>query len=1167
MNLNEAHTVTGADSLLVSLAKRRSKTVKRKVWEEFMSSSSAVSQCRNLWTRVSGLLSRSRGRRAQLSDTNRFVKFGILGAAAVILLGNFAAVAVGQQITATITGTVNDAQGALIVGATVTATNLDTGISSTTKTNSEAIYNLGQLPIGKYTVRASSPGFKELEQQNIVLSLNQTLSLNLVLEVGAVDQTVTVSGAPPVVNTTTPELGRTVQPEEITELPLVNRDVYTEVSLTPGVQSNSGSALTANTPNMIAGQPPAEAVVINGGIDGASPMVSFYLDGGSNMTAQRNYGNQLPNPDAIQEFRVETANFSAQYGRFGSAAVTAVTRSGTNQFHGSLFEFVRNTDFNAVPWGATTKAPYHRNNFGGTVGGPVIHQKAFFFFSYGGLRQVTGQFLSGGIVPTALERAGNFSVSKILPINPATNTVYNYNGVAGWIPPTALDPTAQNIINKYIPLPNSTGNTWTGYFTSPLTDNEYLAKYDQTLSQKDQVTAEYFTIGDNTSVYGGGNLLYSATSVTSRQQNAILSETHIFNDTTVNQAWVTFTQSMDNRDITPAVSLGDLGSKFTIQGPKALPTLTVAGYFAANSNFSGSPIGDDFYSVRDLVNATRKKHTLNFGGEVSLDHILTVGNLSNYGIFTFNTSAPATTKNALADFVTGTVASMEQDSPYSSHLSTFHYALFVQDAYRVRPRFTLNLGLRYDIDTPPVQTHDITQTFLPNVQSVVVPSAPLGLLYPGDKGVTRGIVGVPYRHISPRVGIVWDPFGDGKTAIRAGSGIFFGSVSGNQWNQPANALPFAARQTWNSIASLTNVYGDPTSFPNGNPFPYIYTPKNPKFLPSAAVETIALGFRWPYTYQVNLAVEHQFPGGVAVTTAYVGSMTHNVPTMVDANFPAYAPGATTSQASIQSRRPHGDNGALGQVTDARSNWTTSYHSLQISAEKKMGHSVMLNGFYVFSKTFLAIPVSGVGLAGAQDYDALWEERGPSDLDQRHMASISGIWDLKYYHGSNKVVKQLANGWEITSIASFNSGMPLNITTGTSNNASGMSTNRPNLVSGVNAFLDPHRSRAEAAAKWFNPAAFVTNAPGAGIGAYGADGNTPRDYLRAPGYRNIDIGAFRSFLIMERIKLQIRAEATNAFNLVSLAAPNATLSSAKVGVITSAVANSNRQIQLGARLTF
>ena len=267
------------------------------------------------------------------------------------------------------------------------------------------------------------------------------------------------------------------------------------------------------------------------------------------------------------------------------------------------------------------------------------------------------------------------------------------------------------------------------------------------------------------------------------------------------------------------ISLGDLGSNFTIQGPKALPELTVSGYFSVGGALAGPVTTTDFYSLRDLVSMTKGKHTINFGGELALDKNMIVGNLYNFGVFTFQTSAPTTTGNALADFVTGQVNTMEQDTPYHGLLSDWHTAFFIEDDYRITPKLIANLGLRWDIDVPPVESHNLTGTFVPNVQSTVVPSAPLGLLYPGDKGVPRGIVDLRWHHISPRVGIAWNPFGDGRTAVRAAGGLFYGSVSGNEWNQPANAQPFAIRQTFNSIASFTNVYGNPASFPEWRSLP------------------------------------------------------------------------------------------------------------------------------------------------------------------------------------------------------------------------------------------------------------------------------------------------------------------------------------------------------------
>ena len=1096
-----------------------------------------------------------------------------IGLLVLILAPNVSA----QQITGSIAGTVKDERGAVLPGASVKATNVNTSFTRVATTANDGAYRIEYLPVGAYNVEVDMPGFQKFVQQNLVLAVDQTQALNITLAVGASSETVTVTTAPALVDTASATLGRTVQPDEIIGLPLVNRNAYAELSLTPGVQSNSASGSTNasnsnpnGTPNYQIGVPSTQ-VIVNGGIDGGVPMVSFFLDGGSNMTGIRNYGNPLPNPDALEEFRVETSNFSAQYGRMSSAVVTAITRSGTNQFHGSLFEFVRNTDLNATPWNATLNPPYHRNQFGGAVGGPVKHDQAFFFFSYAGLRQTVGQFLSGGVVPTALEREGDFTQSKVIPDLPGTKTKVDGTNSSpncqvptlGCVPAGLLDPTAANIISKYIPLPNSANNAWTGFFTGPTNQDEYLGKYDQVLGDKDHLSATYFYLNSTQNAYGNGNLIWDINQSYSKQQNLNLSDVHTFSPTTINQGWFNFTRVAGGRVNLPQVSLGDLGSDFTIQGPKGLPELTVSGYFSVGGALAGPVTTTDFYSLRDLVSMNKGKHSINFGAELALDKNMLVGNLYNFGVFTFQTSAPTTTGNALGDFVTGQVNTMEQDTPYHGLLSDWHTALFVQDDYRVSPRLTANLGLRWDIDVPPVESSNLTGTFVPNVQSTVVASAPLGLLYPGDKGVPRGIVDLRWHHISPRVGVAWDPFGDGKTAFRAAAGLFYGSVSGNEWNQPANAQPFAVRQTFNSITSFTNVYGNPASFPNGDPFPYTYAPSHPRFLPAASVESISENTQWPLVYQINAAVQRQLPSQISLTTAYVGTLSHDLPIMIDDNYAPYAPGATTSQASINARRPY-DPGILGQNIFLISNQTASYHSLQVSVHRPMTRNLMLNGFYVWSHSFQSSNESAVGLATAQDFANLWEERGPTDNDRRSMATISGIWNLDYYKGSNSFVRQAANHWTISSIAIFYSGAPVNIVTGSNKNDDSANNNRPNLVAGQNAFLSTQRSRSAAAAEWFNIAAFANNGPGLGIGPYGADGNAPRDYLRGPGYRDVDLGIFRNISI-ERFTLQIRGEATNAFNLVSLNAPTANLASTLNGKITSAA--SPRLIQVGGRLTF
>ncbi len=1144
--------------------------------------------------------------RERLMRKTRWVLAGAF-VAVVLLCGRDA---MAQQITGAIAGTVADGQGAVVPNATVKATNIATGYSRTGVSDAAGAYNLQYLPVGNYTVEVTAQGFKKFVQQNLEITVDQTQALPVALAIGEVSEVITVTTAPPLVNTTSETLGRTISPEEINNLPLVNRNAYTELSLTPGIQSNSASSQTNpnGTPNFVVGVPSTQ-VIVNGGVDGGVPMVSFYLDGGFNMTGIRNYGNALPNPDALEEFRVETSNFAAQYGRMSGAVVTAVTKSGTNHFHGSAFEFIRNTDLNAYSWVPTgaqnpsTKLnlPLHRNQFGVTVGGPIKKDKAFFFFSYGGLRQTSGQLLTGGIVPTALERQGDFTQSPILPDKPGTTAVWTGTNTSvncqtatpGCIPQASLDPTAANLMAKLVPLPNTNVNVtanaatgqragtylegYTGNYTTPTTEDEYLGKYDQQIGDKDHLFGSYFTIKTVSGAYGGGNIPYMINQSNARQQDLNVSDVHTISATKANQIWLTLTRVAGGRVNLPATDLSSFGSNFNIQGPKAYPELVVSSGFTAGGSLAGPVSDTSFYGIRDVFTLTLGHHALNVGGEFSLEKDAVAGNLYNFGIFNFQTSGPTSTKNSpMADFVAGLVASMEQDTPYHTVTSYFFGAGFVQDAWKITPQLTANLGLRYDIEQAPVESTNLTDAFVPGQQSTKVPSAPLGVVFPGDAGIPRGVAETSHDHVSPRVGLVFDPFGNGKTAFRAGAGMFFGSVSGNEWNQPGNAQPFAIRQTFSSITSLTNVYGNPASFPTGDPFPYTYNPTSPRFLPAAAVESIQPGYKWPVAYQLNAAVEQQMPWGISLQTSYVGNFVRHVPDGIDGNNPVYAPGATSTQTSITARRPYNDNGALGQVILITSGQTANYNSLQVSAHKALTSHLLLNGYYVWSHSLWSANSSAIGIATAQNFSALNEERGPSDNDKRNASSISAVYKIDYYRGDSLLVKNLANGWKVSGISFFNSGTPFNITTGSDKNLDSYNNDRPNLAPGVTKSqiqLGGHRSRfVEANSGWFNTtvngsAAFVPNGPGVagGIGPGGADGNVPRDYLVGPGFRDIDMAVERDFALPHGTGFEFRAEATNAFNLVSLNNPTATLSSGNFAKITSAAPN--RIFQFGGRITF
>ncbi|MGB0080586.1 MAG: carboxypeptidase regulatory-like domain-containing protein, partial [Terracidiphilus sp.] len=1022
----------------------------------------------------------------------------------VLVLGG-AFVALGQQITGTIVGTVTDAHGAVVNTATVKATNVNTGFSRSAPTNGVGEYRIDYLPVGTYTVEATAPSFQRFVQKNVSLDVEQELTVPISLSVGAATETVTVTEAPPQVNTSNPVLGVTLEPNDIISLPMVNRNIYSEISLTPGVMANNNSSTgnPSGNPTMATGLY-VEDVQINGSIDWGNAAVGFYLDGGNNITGMRNYGNPSPNPDAVEEFRVETSAFGAQYGQFSAAVVSVITKSGTNQWHGGLFEFNRNTDFNANSWqpahnaaGQIVVSPYHRNQFGGTVGGPVKKDKAFFFFSYGGLRQITDAVFTGAITPTPNERLGDFTADTFVVYTPGTthvaanqvdgiNTSANCHVAAlNCIPQALLDTTifnmdnVTNTIGSHIPLPNVPGSltnpskgggAYAGLFPIPATENEYLGKYDQNLGTKDHVVATYFyskwVLGNSP----GGNVQWTINNNVSAGTNINLSDVHTFSPTIANQTWLTYTRAAGGRVNLPVTgpasqTLASYGSNFLMQGPVSLPNISETNFSATATN-AGPFTGSDNYELRDMVSLEKGKHSLFIGGEFGLDKTMFDANLLNFGQISFATSAPTSTGNVTSDWVTGQASAFEQDSPYTTHLSTWHYAVFVQDNYRITPRFTANLGIRWDIDQPPVDPHNRTESFVPGQQSTVAPLAPKGLLFPGDSGIGRGIIGTKYYHVSPRLGFAWDPFGDGKTSIRGAAGIFFGNVAGNQWNQPGNAIPFALRpQTGEGpLSSITSIYSTPGDFPStaagGGLFPYTYTPAHPTFIsgPGGATEAISPHFKYPYIYQFNLSVQRQLPGRVTLTAAYVGALSHQLSTFLDANYAPYSTafGApSTSATSVADRRqfdpcvgacPTGvaainnGSGVLGAgIVDLFSDLTASYHSLQISATKQLSRNFSAGGNYVWSHALESFEGSEDGATSPQDSGYLGapftasnnslgalgggiqEEYGPMNADVRSSAAIDGIWNIDYFHGENNIVKEVVNGWQISPILILHTG--------------------------------------------------------------------------------------------------------------------------------------------------
>jgi hypothetical protein len=1058
-------------------------------------------------------------------------------------MGLFVAVAAAnaQVATGTILGGVTDATGGAVPGATVTATNLDTRFARSTTTDESGQYSLQLMPVGRYQVEVTLDGFKNFTQTGIQLEVGRNARIDARIEPGNVSEVVSVTADAPLVETTTASLSRAVGQNEVLNLPLVNRDLYQLLSITGGVTSNDAS-------NSLGG--PEQTTTINGSQKAQIGTVNFQLDGGNNTAGLRGTGNPAPNPEAIQEFRVITSNFSAEYGRYPAGVVDVVTKSGTNNWRGATFAFFRDESLNAKRWappGATSaKEPLDRNQYGVAFGGPIMRDKTFFFTSYSGLRQTETYYRNTAVVPTALERAGDFSQSAQRPNDPSTGQPFP----GGIIPASRFDAAARTIQDRYVPLSNLPNRFFEVSAPDPIETDEVTFKLDHQLTpQRSLAVSVFYLKGQDTQpMSGSGNIPWVDRDFNWTQHNVNVADTWTLSPSLINQLKFTYTRQFGGRVNNPATSLGDLNSNFRIQGDPTLPRITVTGYFTGQTAIAGPDAGSNYWSIRDNVIWTTGDHSFRIGVEFSYEKIVHDTLLDNYGVFSFNGSK---TGNAYADFLLGLPATMSQDAPIRKLDNGGYFSAYIQDDYRVHPRVTLNLGVRYDIQMPLTDPFDRKLAFVPGARSQVSPNAPEGLLFPGDPGISRGIVSTDLNNIAPRLGLAWDVMGDGRTSVRAAGGIFYGSISGNEWNTTADNQPFTVRQPIPTVFTLSDPY---RNLPGGvGPFPFEYDPASPRFTFPAAVFGPSLDFVWPKTYQANVTLEKQLLKDFSVTASYVMALGRNLPASLDKNYPVFTPAATT--ANVNARRPY-QPGVLGSVRVLESIFASDYHALQMSAEKR-GARFSAKAYYTYGKAQEDVDYQGGGLPAVQNSLRPEIERGRTSADRRHVFTLSGIYSVNNVGSSSPVVRALLNNWTISTIVRLQSGSPFTVGAGTDRNFDGQTNDRADVTGDPR--LDTGRPREELIEQWFDTTKFSNP-------AIGADGNSSRNMIDGPGLRLIDLGVFRDMRLVGQARLQVRLEATNVFNIVNLNNPGATLNApATFGKIRSA--RDMRQIQLGARISF
>ena len=1062
-------------------------------------------------------------------------------AVAAILGVAFAPTLHGQVATGTILGGVSDASGAAVPGAVVTATNINTRFTRSTTTDGSGQYSLVLLPVGQYQVEVALDGFKNFLRTGIVLEVGRNARIDATIQPGNVNEVVSVVADAPLIETTTASISRAVGQNEVLNLPLVNRDLYQLLSITGGVTSNDAS-------NSLGG--PEQTTTINGSQKAQIGTVNFQLDGGNNTAGLRGTGNPAPNPEAVQEFRVITSNFSAEYGRYPAGVVDVVTKSGTNQWRGAAFEFFRDEALNSRRWappGATSaRERLDRNQYGAAFGGPIMRDKTFFFTSYSRLRQTETYYRNTAVMPTTLERSGDFSQSAQRPNDPATGQPF----AGGIIPSSRFDAAAKTIQDRYLPQSNLPNRFFEVSAPDPLATDEVTFKLDHQLTpQRTLAVSVFYLKGQDTQpMSGSGNIPWVDRDFNWTQHNVNIADTWTLSPTMINRLKFTYTRQFGGRVNNPTTSLGDLNSSFKIQGDPTLPRITVTGYFTGQTAIAGPDAGSDYWSLRDHVLLARGDHAITLGGEVSYEKIVHDTLLDNYGVFGFNGSK---TGNAYADFLLGLPATMSQDAPIRKLDNGGYFSAYLQDDYRVHSRVTLNLGLRYDVQMPLTDPMDRKLAYVPGARSQVSPTAPEGLLFPGDPGIGRGIVKTDLNNIAPRLGFAWDVMGDGRTSVRAAGGVFYGSITGNEWNTTADNQPFTVRQSIPTVFTLSDPY---RNLPGGvGPFPFEYDPATPRFTLPATVFGPSLDFVWPKTYQANVTVEKQLLEDFSVTASYVMALGRNLPASIDRNYPVFGPTATA--ANVNSRRPY-QPGTLAAARVLESIFASDYHALQMSAEKR-GARFSAKAYYTYGKAEEDVDYQGGGLPAVQNSNKIDLERGRTSADRRHVFSLSAVYVANHFGNSPPVVKALLNDWTISTIVRLQSGSPFTVSSGLDRNFDGLTNDRADINGDPK--LDSGRPREELIENWFNIAVFSQP-------AIGADGTSSRNIIDGPGIRNVDLGLFRDVRLFGQTRLQLRVEATNVFNIVNLNNPGATLNApATFGKIRSA--RDMRTIQLGARISF
>jgi hypothetical protein len=1051
-----------------------------------------------------------------------------------------ASATVWAQATAQITGTIRDSSGAVLPGAEVKATQTETGITRTTISNETGTFVLPNLPTGPYRLEAALPGFRTFLQNNLVLQVNANPAINISLEVGQVAESVEVQANAAQVETRSTAVGGVIENQRIVELPLNGRQVTDLITLAGGAVQNGTADNKGWQSSSSAG-----LISIAGGQDFG---VGYTLDGAMYSDVQEGNALPLPFPDALQEFKVEISGSSANSGMRSGGAVAAVTKSGTNEIHGDAFEFVRNGIFNARNFFASKRDSLKRNQYGGTIGAPLIKDKLFFFGGYQGTKVRSDPTGITSYVPTAQMLAGDFTTIASPACNNGKQITLKAPFVNNRIDASLLDKPASKVANMLLASPTSTpidgcGTVnWGG--VQKINEWQLVDKTDYQINSKQSIFfRNLFTTYTLPVPYAlSGNLLSTASGGWDNLASAYaFGDTYLFGPNTVNAFRLTVNRTAAHRLGASFFGPSDIGVAAHSDPVHAMAINVNSGFIVGNGSYSDSTTRTTAYQLSDEVNVVKGNHQLAFGAIIADWRSNNYSHTSSLGAYTFDGSI---TGLGMADFLTGNMATFNQGTQTHWSDREAYVMVYLQDTWKITPRFTTSLGLRWEPSFPLALTQGAVYGFSldryqQGIVSKVFPNAPPGVYFPGDPGFPSGSrsYNPNYKQFAPRVGFAFDPKGDGKTSIRAAFGYAYDFNATQSVGGTATAPPYAFRTT---VSQPKGGFDSPWSgVPGGDPFPFYFDRSKAQF-------QLASGFQPPLSYDMpnprvenwNLSIQREIPSDFLFTATYIGSHTTHlwqqqaindgvfIPgNCVAGQYGLTAPGACTQKGNVQSRRPltllNPQAGAYyGLVDFSDPNGSAFYHGMVLSLQRRAAKGVNIGGNYTLSHCIGdTTPFGGSFNVSANNQTYLVPnnrryDRGNCLSDRRHIFNMTVVAATPKF--SNTAMRYAASGWTVSALYRYNAGKPFNALTGTDRLLNG-NTNpqRVNQILGT-----PYGDRS--GLNYLNIPAFAQP----DIGTY----SNMRGYaLVGPPSFGLDLALSRAFQVRESQRIEIRGEAFNLTN--------------------------------------